>query len=451
MKRRYIYVMLLLGIALFISGCAKYLEEKPNKRISTPDQLSDLQGIINNYFAMNAQYPSLGEIGADNYYLTDAGWASSTEKQRNFYLWQKFEDTAVEWNFSYKVIFNANLVLETLSTLELSAGQQAEARILKGQALFLRAYYHLALAQLFAPAFQLRGSNEGAGIPLRLSSDVEEPSVRSSIKENYQQIFKDVNEAVKYLPEKSVGKYLANQTAGYALLSRLYLLTGSYSQAAMYADSCLQQNSVLINYNTLSTTAAAPFAQFNAEVLYDCRTAVPAILAQTRAKMDPGLYDAYGTNDLRKILFFKRNTDGSYAFKGNYTGLSTAVMFSGLAVDEVLLNRAECYVRLGRLVEAAIDLNTLLAKRYKTGTFTPITFIDGENALKTVLVERRKELLFRNLRWSDLRRLNQDAVSAVTLNRTINSKVYTLIPGDARYVLPIDRTVILLSGMQQNP
>jgi len=451
MKTRFIYLTAFLSMALFLSGCKKYLEEKPNKRISTPDQLSDLQGILNNYFTMNAQYPSLGEIGADNYYLTDAGWASSTEKQRNFYIWQRFEDTAAEWSFSYKTIFNANLVLETLTQLELNTMQQNDAKALKGQALFLRAYHHLALAQLFAPAFRLQGSNDEPGIPLRLKSDVEEQSVRHSVAENYQQIFKDVHEAVKYLPEKSGGKYLADKSSGYALLSRLYLLTGNYGQSNLYADSCLQRNSMLIDYNAVSGTAAIPFAQFNAEVLYDCRTAVPAILAQTRAKIDPLLYDAYSTNDLRKTIFFKRNTDGSYAFKGNYTGLSTAVMFSGLAVDEVLLNRAECLVRSGRLIEGAADLNTLLSKRYKTGTFNPVTFADAGSALNAVLLERRKELPFRNLRWSDLRRLNQDAVTAVALTRTISSKVYTLKPNDVRYVLPIDRTVILLSGMQQNP
>lgn len=452
MKKIYKIVLL---VALYgstaIVGCKKYLEEKPDKRISTPDKLSDLQGILNGYATMNAQYPAAGEISSDDYYLTDASWTSAPEKQRNFYLWQKYDDMGAEWTSPYKCIFNANLILETLPKLSRAASEENDARILKGQALFLRSFYHFAVAQLFAGAYDPNTAAASLGIPLKLATDVDAPAVRSTLSESYNQILKDAMWSVRYLPEAGQAKYLPSRPAAYALLARVNLVMGNYSAAELFADSCLQLNKSLINYNTISTTSAMPFAQFNEEVLYDCRTSAPTILAQTRAKVDLQLYNSYETNDLRKSIFFKKNTDASYAFKGNYTGLNTASIFSGIAVDEVLLIKAECSIRNGKVAEGISDLNLLLQKRYKTGTFVPLVIQDIRVALHTVLAHRRKELLFRNIRWSDLRRLNREPEFAQTLTRTIKQVTYQLAPNDQRYVFPIDKTVILLSGMPQNP
>jgi hypothetical protein len=432
-------------------GCEKYLSEKPDKRISTPDKLTDLQGILHGYSLMNAQYPSAGEISADDYYLTDASWSSAAEKQRNFYLWQKYDNMATDWTSPYKCIFNANLILETIPKLNLSIAEKKDAQILKGQALFIRSFYHYAISQLFVPAYRHEDAKETLGIPLKLAADVEAPAVRASVAESYNQILKDALQSVPLLPEVAQAKYLPSRPAAYALLARVNLIMGNFKDAELFADSCLQLNKTLIDYNTISNTSATPFAQFNNEVLYDCRTAAPAILAQTRAKIEPTLYNAYENNDLRKVIFFKKNADASYAFKGNYTGLNTAAIFSGLAVDEVLLTRAECRVRNGKVTEGIADLNTLLKQRYKTGSFIPLSIQSSAPALNALLTERRKELLFRNIRWSDLRRLNLESTYAKTLTRTIKQVVYLLEPNDKRYVFPIDKTAILLSRMPQNP
>ena len=70
------------------------------------------------------------------------------------------------------------------------------------------------------------------------------------------------------------------------------------------------------------------------------------------------------------------------------------------------------------LAAAMNDLNTLLQARWAAGSFTALTATDGQDALRQILMERRKELLFRGLRWTDLRRLNKDPGTAVTLYRT---------------------------------
>ncbi|MGN0019982.1 MAG: RagB/SusD family nutrient uptake outer membrane protein, partial [Sphingobacterium hotanense] len=118
---------------------------------------------------------------------------------------------------------------------------------------------------------------------------------------------------------------------------------------------------------------------------------------------------------------------------------------------ELLLIRAECFARLGKISQALQNLNALLAKRWKSGSFVPFSEKTPEDALKIILDERRKELVFRGLRWSDLKRLNKEPRFAVTLKKTIADKEYVLPPNDNRYVFPIPSAVIKMSGIEQNP
>ena len=150
----------------------------------------------------------------------------------------------------------------------------------------------------------------------------------------------------------------------------------------------------------------------------------------------------YAPGDLRKSIFFKAS-GSSGTFKGNYSGI--VAIFGGLATDELYLVRAECAARQGQTAAAMADLNTLLAKRWKTGTFVPLSAPDAATALAIILAERRKELVGRNLRWTDLRRLNN-----VSLVRTLNGTTYTLAPGSPRYTYPLPADEISLGGLQQN-
>ena len=443
--------LLLLAVVLIFSlGCKKFLDEKPDKKISTPNKLSDLDGILNYYSLMNGKYPQLGEIGSDDYYLRDADWSTVSEVHRNFYLWQKYDVTTIDW-LSYETIFATNVVLENAEKIEASPLEENFRNIIKGGALFSRAYYYLALSQLFAPPFEESTADRKLGLPLRLNSDYNEVSVRSTIRETYERILKDLKTAVYLLPDRPTAKYRASKASAYGALSRTYLYMCRYREAGLYADSCLSLYSSLIDYNTITPSAASPFKQFNDEVIFDSRTSVPSGLAQTKARIDPLLQQSYHNNDLRRTIFFKSNTDGTVAFKGNYTGLSSAVMFTGIATDEMLLNRAECMARQGKVTLALQDLNLLLSKRYKTGTFMPVQSSDQEVVLSLILTERRKELLFRTIRWSDLRRLNLEPRYAKDLKRTLNGVSYELKANGLRYTLPIEGNSIILSGMEQNP
>jgi hypothetical protein len=123
-------------------------------------------------------------------------------------------------------------------------------------------------------------------------------------------------------------------------------------------------------------------------------------------------------------------------------------MFSGLATDEVYLIKAECLARTGNYTQAMNVLNQLLVTRYKSGTFVPIVAANAQEALDTILAERRKELPFRGLRWSDLRRLNLEGRNII-VNRFVNGENYELLPKSNRYVLPIPENVKVLGQVEQ--
>jgi hypothetical protein len=197
----------------------------------------------------------------------------------------------------------------------------------------------------------------------------------------------------------------------------------------------------LLDYNSLDTTLPfSPFSRFNDEVIFNCTLQSTDItpLTLTVGLIDTSLYNSYDANDLRKELFFK--DFGGLSFLGTYDGEFS--LFAGIATDEVYLIRAECEARKNDIHHAMNDLNIVLQKRWRSGLFTPFIADTSDDALKIILKERRKELVMRGLRWTDLKRLNKDPRFADTLTRVIGGKIYTLMPNDPRYVYPIPDDVI---------
>lgn len=124
--------------------------------------------------------------------------------------------------------------------------------------------------------------------------------------------------------------------------------------------------------------------------------------------------------------------------------------FSGIAVDELYLIRAESRARLGDAQGALNDVNEILKNRWSKETlFVPLTITPNTNTIDLVLTERRKELPFRSVRFTDLRRLNRRQYN-IPVTRIVNNETITLPPNSKLYVLPFPPEVIYLSGIPQN-
>jgi tetratricopeptide (TPR) repeat protein len=267
------------------------------------------------------------------------------------------------------------------------------------------------------------------------------------VKETYERIVADLVEALNLLPENETYKTRPVKAAASALLSRVYLTMQEYDKALTYAETALGADYNLIDFNSLKTSAAYPMERYNSEVIFHSQMTQYTPLSSSRLILDSTLYRSYANDDIRKAAWFK-TTSGGYTFKGSYSGSQQT--FNGLAVDECYLTKAECLARNGSVSEAISALNELLITRHKTGSYTPVSVTDQQEALNIILKERRKELLFRGIRWMDLRRLNLEASTAVTIYRNLNGTIYKLEPNSPNYTLPVADDVIQLSNIPQN-
>lgn len=454
LKYSFLVIMSFLLIAITIS-CNKYLDAKSNKKLVLPTTLSNLQALLDNSSVMNERATSIDEAASDNYWVTDNYFNAASKAYRDIYSWQAeqadFPSYPDDWANLYNTVYYANVVLDNIGAVDRTTGNAQDFDNVLGSAMFYRASSFLKAAWIFAPAYDSTTADSDYGIVLRLFSDFNIPSKRSNIRETYQQIEKDITEAITLLPVVPASTMRPSKPAAYALMARMYLSMNNYKEAGLYADSCLQLYAVLMDYNDNPNAASTiPFQRFNKEVIFQQRIGLYSVslISPANALTDTFLYNRYNENDLRKPLFFTVLNPGQYRFKGNYDG-SAINLFTGIATDEVLLMRAECYARQNNMDAAVRDLNTLLKVRFKSDFFNPVTTSDVSDILKMILLERRKELLFRGLRWMDIKRLNKMG-SDITLLRNIGNETFILMPNDKRYALPIPQTVIQESGIPQN-
>ena len=445
------FTLLLIILLLGCVACNEsFLDIKPDKKLVVPSTLDDLQALLDYFDVHNSNTPGMGELSSDDYYILYDRWNTlSSPYMKNGYIWAKeiWEgSTAIDWNNRYQQIFYANYVLEGLGKTD-RADNPGDYDRLKGTALFYRANAFYQLAQEFCAPYDKSASNNGYGLPLRLTSDLNVRTDRATVKETYERIVTDLLDAVKLLLENDPYKTRPVKAAASALLSRVYLTMQEYDKALIYAETALDSNYKLIDLNSMKTSASYPMERYNSEVIFHSQMTQYTPLSSSRLIMDSTLFRSYAGNDLRKAAWFK-STSGNYTFKGSYCGSQQT--FNGLAVDECYLTKAECLTRNGSVTEAINTLNKLLITRYKTGSYTPINITDQQEALTIILMERRKELLFRGIRWTDLRRLNLDASTAITIYRKLNGTVYKLEPNSPNYILPLADDVIELSNIPQN-
>jgi starch-binding outer membrane protein, SusD/RagB family len=453
MKVKNTYLSLFV-LCLGILSCNKkeFLDEKPNSNIVVPTTLEDFQQLLDNEATLSLT-PALGELSADNFYIMPGYWQLLSKKEKNAYIWAtdiyEGEGKVSDWNTPYEQVLIANVVLDGLNKVTQTYSNQQQWNNLKGSALFIRAYAFYNLAQVFALPYKTETATTDLGIPLKLTPNVDEVLKRATLEETYTQILNDLQEA-KELLATAITSYLnrPNKPAAYALLARVYLSMGNYDKAGTYADNCLKQYSALIDYNTRDLTTSRPFERTNVETMYQSKiTETNVVKAISNCIVDTLLYSQYAVNDLRRSIFFTVNTAGKIYFKNGYN--SSNYCFTGLATDEMYLIRAECRARAGHVDEAMGDLNTLLKQRYKTGTFIPYTAFTATEALDTILIERRKEMPLRGVRWTDIRRLNLEARNIIP-QRIINNQLYTLPVKSSRYALPIPPDALQMGHYLQN-
>lgn len=455
MKKIFNKSVILLFSTSMLFGCNTFLEEKSDKKLGIPTTVSDFKAIIADWAYLNSNYSSMGEASSDDIIITDADFNGLYyESDKRLYSWmpdyvtRSYSGAGHEWSLCYKGIYTCNAVLKGLEDNKL-IGKDADE--VKGQALVFRAARYLDGVQIWAPIYDKGTADQALGMVLRVDPDFNLPSVRATVRQTYDLILDDLAKAIPLLPTQTISPSLPTTAAAYSLLARAYLVMGEYDKALTNAEEALEFGDYIIDFNNLDPNITYPIPTLNQdskEMVFSTRMFSSEIVKISFSKINRDLYDLYDKDDLRKSVYFREDLSGNVFFKGTHTG--SQGLTTGLTGSEMLLIIAECKARLDQLSESASVMSKLKTKRWNKNTYSPIIFNNKETALKEIMQERRRELVLRGLRWSDIKRFNRDGEN-ITLRRKVNGKELLLSPKDKRYAIAIPEDVIEVAGIVPNP
>ncbi|WP_290796235.1 RagB/SusD family nutrient uptake outer membrane protein [Flavihumibacter sp. UBA7668] len=444
------YIILFI-LSLFLLSCSKFLNEKPDEKLSAINSLEDCQAILDRNLYVSKFGIGAMESSSDNFYLNPDFWNQISEENRNMYQWAPenifttYGLTGNEWSYCYDNIFRANTVLEEVEKFKQGGLEYGN---IKGQAYFIRAHHYLQAAWTWALAYEKTSASSKLGLPLRTGTNFNEEVGRSDLEQTYQQIILDTRKAIDLLPTLPMHVFRPSKPAAIALLARVFLSMNQYDSCYKYAEMAWSLRSDLLDFNNqleVDTSVVKPFQNFNKEVIFEYASLLE-LTNQQYSFIDTNLVASYSLHDIRKPAFFIR-LGNQFTFKGSY---NNGYNFAGITAAEVLLMKIEAAARLNRSTEAVEGLNLLLKHRIKTDQFSPYLFSTTQQLIADILMERRKELLMRGLRFMDIKRLNVLG-AGIILKRIVNDMEVLLLPNDLRYALAIPEDVIAISRIVQNP
>jgi len=317
------------------------------------------------------------------------------------------------WNEIYPFVFTCNSAIEGLNNstgVTLPVKQQ-----LLGEAKFMRAFFYFYLVNLYG------------AVPLAVSSDYKVNSVlpRSSTADVYSQIVSDLKDAENllspgYVASDAVSSYgdrvRPNKWAAAALLARVYLFTGDYSNAQAEATKVLGNSSTYtlspLNQTFLAASLGNSEAIWQLQPINAERNTEDAFvyIPTTDATIHVSSYllNAFEPNDQRRVNWIGSIALGGvtyfypYKYKATtYSSGSATEYVMVLRLAEQYLIRAEAEAQQGNISGAQADLNMI---RQRAG-LNPTTASDKLGLLAAILHERQIELFTEwGHRWLDMKR-----------------------------------------------
>ncbi|MEX1239369.1 MAG: RagB/SusD family nutrient uptake outer membrane protein [Cyclobacteriaceae bacterium] len=423
MKRIYIIAQAFTLLSLFIVGCEDFVDVGlPNTRLTSGAVFSTdatasaaalgmyesmLRGSSFGTNGTPASVATITGIYSDelvNYYSPNVPFAQNTLTASN--------TTVLSiWSSAYYTIYTANALIEGLdasSTVTSSLKDQ-----LVGEALFVRAFCHFYLTNLFGD------------IPLVLSTDYRNNGTapRKEQSNVYEQIIHDIEQAAERLGQSYISAERARPSAwsAKALLARVYLFTGKWAEAETTATEIIDHTSLfqlepdLANVflkNSLEAiwqlSSTTPTSYNTYEGSYFILTTAPQVHA-----LSQHLLNAFEPYDQRRFAWVGSFSNGVttfyYPFKYKVKGGSNPLQEHSivLRLAEQYLIRAEARARLGKLSgdnSAAADINIVRAR----AALAELSFPTEDEALLAVEKERYIELFSEwGHRWLDIKRMGK--------------------------------------------
>jgi starch-binding outer membrane protein, SusD/RagB family len=444
MKNKIIYISFIAAIIL--AGCSKALDTEPTASISQEQALNTSANV---QVALVGSYSDLG--AADIYggrafvnpdLLGDFNeliWSGTFQGMTQIFNKSIPVDNGFitnTWLTAYTAINDANNVLSALGVVVAKDKDRVE-----GEAKFIRGLTYFDLVRLYAKAWNDGTPANNPGVPIVLTPtrgiDQSNKIARSKVSEVYDQVIKDLTDAEAKLPASN--GFFATKYAAAAILARVYLQKGDYTNAVQAANRVITSNKYSLNGNyadefpfsiggplQISNTPEDIFAiQVNpTDGTNDFNTFYSANGRGDITITDDHL-NLYEAGDDRLNLFY----DIGSIYTGKFENAAGNVHVTRLA--EMYLIRAEANFRLGSSVGATslADINTIRTRVL----LTPLATV----TLPAILKERKLELSFEGFTLHDVKRL-QGTVGALPWN---SPKLIYPIP---------DREIKVNSSLTQN-
>lgn len=360
---------------------------------------------------------------------TGNGWYNAAYRWIN-HRNENFSLPQFSYRFYYRIIANANLIINNIDAAE---GSDADKNEIKGQALTYRAFSYHMLVQLFGLRYDPAGNNtaENSGVPLVLTAS-QEGLPRNTVEEVYTQINADLDEAIGLLetaPARAAKSHI-NHAVALGMKARVALTMGNWTVAADYAEQALAGQTLMsqADYTDGFNEIENVEWMWGSDQIQDQQIYFASFFAymshnfsSTNIRTNPKvinqlLYDQIPDTDIRKANFAKDGltadelpTAGSLSVP--YQNRKFTAESSGSSVGDVPymraaelhLIKAEALSHAGQDAQAAqalYDLNSARDGSYVLSTQT------GQDLLDEILVYRRMELWGEGFRFLDLKRLN---------------------------------------------
>tara|TARA_R110002049_G_scaffold17075_2_gene66982 strand:- start:10179 stop:11615 length:1437 start_codon:yes stop_codon:yes gene_type:complete len=407
-------------LVLGLSSCSDFVEIDPPKNTLIAetvfeDEATVESALANLYYKMREDGMSSERIGLSpllGAYCDDLDYYLSSAFFIDMYTHSivASNNTVLEWwTYAYNIIYGANDIIKGLDNSE-SLSQNIKDNF-KGQALFVRAYMHSLLVNIYGDVPYIKSI-----------SYIENNTItKTNVDEVYVKIIEDLNLAISMLSDvdSSGENVIPNKSVANALLARMYLYTEKWTLAEQTASK-------LISSYTLEQDVSKVFLKGSPETIWQFK---PDVYPQNNSLVAslfiiqriPGqsfaltnsLLASFEPNDLRQSNWTSNITsdDGlttlhfPYKYKETFNTTNLSLEYSILfRLAEQYLIRAEARANLSNIAGAQQDLNTIRNRAGLGNTSATNT----NDLIEAILQERRVELFTeQGHRWFDLKRLGK--------------------------------------------
>lgn len=474
--RKYFFIpIIFILFDLTETSCKKdFLDTPPSTIVTRQEYVTDLNStgnFLNGVFTDLAQYLYTGlsviypDLIADNIkpftgqtsLISQYNWAQIAGEGGNVGLDAARSDMNGLWISAFRVIRNANYTIENAEKFKNENSAKADS--LKAQALVLRVLAYFELVNVFAQPYKYTGDASHPGIPYVYTSDFTQGNTpRQTVAQVYTSMIDDLNNAIPYLPSinQPVNKLIVTQMAGKALLARVYLFEGNYSNA----KNISREISAKIPIMPAGSNGypSKLFTSQETEALFQLPPEQTSFIAIFPSYYFKASKKFVATNDIATILYERSNdvrknwlsfSAGSWNITkfpsgvvANQTYPDMAYYYTVIRSSEMYLTASECYSKLGNDDSARYYLDAIRKRADPTAS---ISTANGTALLDSIYKERRKELCFENLRMFDLLRIGKN-VSRIDAPSSVNNLHYP----NNKAIAPIPVLDVRQSGIDQN-